>query len=81
MNTIGSFDCLCRVGYSGDCTKGNCDGMLYIFYNTKCIYIQYVQVVSYPHSWIFITGNNYNVFQLVMMVQYYSIRMGYSLIL
>ena len=34
MNTIGSFDCSCRVGYSGDCTKGNCDGMLYIFYNT-----------------------------------------------
>ena len=47
MNTIGSFDCSCRVGYSGDCTKGNCDGMLYIFYNTKCIYIQYLQVVSY----------------------------------
>ena len=51
MNTIGSFDCSCRVEYSGDCTKGNCDGMLYIFYNTKCI--QYVQVVSYKW-WTFL---------------------------
>ena len=26
-NTIGSFSCSCRTGYSGDGTEGNCDGM------------------------------------------------------
>ena len=25
-NTEGSFECSCRVGYSGDGTEGNCTG-------------------------------------------------------
>ena len=26
-NTEGSYECSCRVGYSGDGTEGNCEGI------------------------------------------------------